>query len=62
MNKGFKSGQKVSVNTKEISDKKGIIRYIGKIDGKIDEFFGIELDEPVGKNNGDVDGKTYFKI
>lgn len=58
----FKEGQIVLVNTKEMQDKKGIIRFIGKIDGKTDEYIGVELDEPCGKNNGDVDGKPYFKV
>lgn len=58
----FKVGQEVLVSTKEIQDKKGIIRFIGKIDGKADEYIGVELDEPCGKNNGEVDGKPYFKI
>jgi hypothetical protein len=32
----FKEGQTVLVNTKEIQDKKGVIRFIGKIEGKTD--------------------------
>lgn len=32
----FKVGQEVLVSTKEIQDKKGTIRFIGKIDGKTD--------------------------
>lgn len=58
----YKVGQEVLVSTKEIQDKKGIIRFVGKIDGKVDEYIGVELDEPCGKNNGEVDGKPYFKV
>ena len=32
MNRGtFKVGQKVTVNTKEIQEKKGVVRFVGKI-------------------------------
>jgi hypothetical protein len=58
----FKIGQDVIVNTKEITDKKGTVRYIGKIEGKPDEYIGVELDESFGKNNGDYEGKIYFKV
>lgn len=62
MNPRYKVGQEVIVNTKEISEKKGVIRFIGKIQGKTDEYIGVQLDQPCGKNNGDVDGKPYFKV
>lgn len=58
----FKVGQEVVVSTKEIPDKKGTIRYMGKIEGRPDDYVGVELDEPFGKNNGDYEGKTYFKV
>jgi hypothetical protein len=38
------------------------VRFVGKIDGKPDEYIGVELDESFGKNNGDFDGKIYFKV
>lgn len=31
MNPRYKVGQEVIVNTKEISEKKGVIRFVGKI-------------------------------
>lgn len=49
----FKVGQDVIVATKEIPDKRGTVRFIGKIEGKPDEYIGVELDEAFGKNNGD---------
>ena len=58
----YKVGQEVIVSTKEIPDKKGTVRFVGKIEGKPDEYVGVELDESFGKNNGDYEGKNYFKI
>eukprot|EP01084_Bolivina_argentea_P063081 115233_1 len=44
---------------------KGVIRYIGKLkssNGKNKKgiFYGVELSAPKGKNDGFVNGKTYF--
>mmetsp|Transcript_62237 Transcript_62237/g.148513 ORF Transcript_62237/g.148513 Transcript_62237/m.148513 type:complete len:761 (+) Transcript_62237:203-2485(+) len=38
----------------------GEIRYIGKLKGKEGLWVGLLLDEPVGRNNGIVDGVQYF--
>ena len=40
--------------------KKGTLRFFGTADFAPGEWAGIELDEPVGKNNGSVQGKVYF--
>lgn len=32
----FKVGQEVIVSTKEIQDKRGLVRFVGKIEGKPD--------------------------
>eukprot|EP01084_Bolivina_argentea_P113428 202149_1 len=39
----------------------GIVRFIGEIKNKNDIFYGIELYQKKGKNNGCIDGITYFK-
>lgn len=52
----------VVVNTREIPEKHGVVRFVGKIEGKTDDYVGIELDEPCGKNNGECEGKSYFKV
>lgn len=40
--------------------KYGVIRYAGYVDFSKGYWFGIELSEPNGKNNGTIKGKTYF--
>ncbi|KAK4337402.1 hypothetical protein RND71_043349 [Anisodus tanguticus] len=40
--------------------KYGIIRYLGYTEFAPGYWFGIELSEPTGKNNGTIKGKTYF--
>ncbi|KAL0213899.1 hypothetical protein P9112_006083 [Eukaryota sp. TZLM1-RC] len=40
--------------------KRGTIRYIGDVNGS-GVYVGIELDEPLGKNNGSVGGVEYFQ-
>ncbi|XP_017465073.1 PREDICTED: tubulin-folding cofactor B [Rhagoletis zephyria] len=40
--------------------RRGTIRYKGPIDGKKGIFIGVEYDEPLGKNNGSIEGKSYF--
>lgn len=37
----------------------GIIRYMGPIQGKQGEYFGIELVEGKGRNDGTVMGERY---
>lgn len=39
----------------------GIVRFIGEIKGKKGVFYGIELDDAKGKNNGSVNKVPYFK-
>lgn len=37
----------------------GVIRYIGETDFAKGEWCGVELDEPLGKNDGAVAGTRY---
>ncbi len=60
--KDYSIGSRVIVNTgHSILDKPGIIRFFGKISVREDEWYGIELEEPIGKNNGSIDGHVYFE-
>ena len=38
----------------------GVVRYIGEITGRDGIWIGVELDAPVGKNSGIVDGEKLF--
>lgn len=40
--------------------KVGILRYFGEIEQSPGVFCGVELDEPVGLNDGSVEGVRYF--
>lgn len=42
-------------------DRTGIIRFIGQTTFATGEWIGVELDDPIGKNNGSVKGVKYFQ-
>lgn len=54
--------QRCSVKTQEQLERRGWLRYIGKIPeiSENDIWCGIEFDEPTGKNNGSFKGTVYF--
>lgn len=39
--------------------KAGTLRYVGATDFATGVWGGVELDDPLGKNDGSVDGKRY---
>lgn len=51
--KHIKLGDRVVVNGAKV----GTLRYLGTTDFAAGEWAGIELGEPIGKNNGSVGGK-----
>ncbi|KAI9468506.1 MAG: hypothetical protein EXX96DRAFT_107703 [Benjaminiella poitrasii] len=53
----FSIGSRVLVNN-ELS---GTIQYLGITSFQTGQWVGIELDEPLGKNSGVVQGKRYFE-
>ncbi|KAK7895495.1 hypothetical protein WMY93_020820 [Mugilogobius chulae] len=53
----FQIGERVWVN----GNKPGFVRFIGGAQFAPGQWAGIELDEPIGKNNGSVADIVYFK-
>jgi hypothetical protein len=56
----FQVGDRVLVNATS-GTKLGTLMFLGDTDFATGFWAGIELDEPVGKNDGSVAGKRYFK-
>lgn len=52
-------GQKVEVAGKDI---RGEVAYIGVVTFAGGKWVGLVLTEPKGKNNGSIQGTTYFKV
>jgi tubulin-folding cofactor B len=40
--------------------RRGAVRWTGKLENKPGWWIGVELDEPVGQNDGSLDGVRYF--
>lgn len=59
--------EKMSVNSRcqvrlpNAPTRLGTVMYLGELSGKSGYFVGIKYDEPLGKNDGSVDGKRYFQ-
>ncbi|XP_050526178.1 CAP-Gly domain-containing linker protein 1-like isoform X4 [Daktulosphaira vitifoliae] len=56
----LKIGDRVIISSGQGS-KLGVLRYRGFTQFAPGEWCGIELDDPLGKNNGSVDGIKYFE-
>ncbi|KAI9093012.1 CAP Gly-rich domain-containing protein [Phlyctochytrium arcticum] len=41
--------------------KRGVVMYVGKVEFKPGFWVGVKYDEPLGKHNGTVQGKSYFE-
>ena len=50
-------GDRCRLKTGEI----GVVAFVGQVEDKPGEFVGLLLDTPIGKNDGSVNGKVYFK-
>ncbi|KAJ1872717.1 hypothetical protein LPJ55_002875 [Coemansia sp. RSA 990] len=45
----------------EVQGNRGVIRFSGPTEFASGRWFGVELDQPQGKNDGSVKGKRYFE-
>lgn len=58
----FEVGDRVTCLTgKDVPREVGTIRFAGLTDFAEGEWYGVELDEPKGKNNGSVKERSYFE-
>ena len=54
----FKIGDRAVSRT---DDRKcGVTKYVGSVEGNSGNWVGLELDEPLGKHDGTINGKSYF--
>ncbi|KAL7736706.1 hypothetical protein ACLKA6_015565 [Drosophila palustris] len=53
-------GSRCQVTVPGNPTRRGTIMYNGELEGKTGIFIGVKYDEPLGKNNGSVNGKVYF--
>lgn len=55
----LKLGDRVIVSSSQGS-KTGVLKYIGETEFATGEWCGVELDDPVGKNDGSVADKRFL--
>lgn len=53
-------GDRVIVTSSQGS-KAGVLRYLGTAEFAVGQWAGVELDDPLGKNDGAVAGTRYFE-
>jgi dynactin complex subunit len=57
--KSVRLNQRVEVTGKDV---RGIVAYVGTTMFASGKWIGVILDEPKGKNNGTVQGRSYFQV
>ena len=56
-----KIGDRVIVSSQTAGTKTGTLRFLGPTDFAAGEWAGVELDAPIGKNDGTVGDRKYFE-
>lgn len=56
----IKVGSRCSVQLSNQPEKRGVVSYVGETKFRPGYWIGITYDEPVGKNDGSVEGVRYF--
>jgi tubulin-folding cofactor B len=54
-------GARCKVSIPNAPTRLGTVMYLGQLGSKPGYFVGVKYDEPLGKNDGSVDGKRYFE-
>lgn len=61
LNRGIALGKRCRVGGDDT--KRGVVQYVGEvkeIPGSLGAWVGVQLDEPVGKNDGSISGTRYW--
>jgi len=57
----MKVGDRCQTSVPGSGTRRGTVKYLGKTSFKEGLWVGIQYDEPLGKNDGSVNGKRYFE-
>jgi Endonuclease/Exonuclease/phosphatase family 2/C2 domain/CAP-Gly domain len=57
----LKVGAQVQIAVGQYGGRRGMVMYVGELEFARGEWVGISLDQPVGKHDGQVKGKRYFR-